>query len=177
MATSWERNRWVAYHDSGSGNDVQPGSCERSGLVKQVERQIVLPVPPSRVWAALSDPEQLSAWFGAKASIELRPRGRARFRWPDGTERAAVVETVDEPRLLVFRWLPFERADRGAARLTGAGRVRISLQPRDGGTLLTVVETGMPAGLDHPRDPGPLSATPPIRGRPPPAPEIRAAMR
>jgi uncharacterized protein YndB with AHSA1/START domain len=116
--------------------------------MNEVEREIILPVSPARVWEALSDPEQLSAWFGAQASMEVRPRGRATFRWPDGTERAAVVETAEEPRLLVFRWLPFERVGQESTRRIAAGRVRIALEPRRGGTLLTVVESGTPAGAD-----------------------------
>src|SRR5918994_88106 len=62
--------------------------------MNEVAREVVLPAPPARVWEALSDPEKLSAWFGAEASIEVRSRGRARFRWPDGTERIAVVESA-----------------------------------------------------------------------------------
>jgi uncharacterized protein YndB with AHSA1/START domain len=123
--------------------------------MSQVEREVVLPAPPARVWEALCDPEQLSTWFGAEASIEARPRGQARFRWPDGTERSAVVETADAPRLLEFRWLPFERAGPGMTRLTTAGRVRITLEPKDGGTLLTVTESGRSAG-PHPQRPGAL---------------------
>lgn len=123
--------------------------------MSQVERQVVLPAPPVRVWEALADPEQLSAWFGAEASIEVRPRGRATFRWPDGTERGAVVESVEEPRLLVFRWLPFERAGRRTTRPLAARRVRITLEPHEGGTLLTVAETAP----SHAPDPPPIGAS------------------
>jgi uncharacterized protein YndB with AHSA1/START domain len=138
--------------------------------LNEVSREVFLPVPPARVWEALSDPEKLSAWFGAEASIEVRSRGRARFRWPDGTERIAVVETVEAPRLLVFRWLPFERMGRGATRPAVPGRVRIALEPRDGGTLLTVVESAPPAGADDPPQPGAPPATTLLLERPQPAP-------
>jgi uncharacterized protein YndB with AHSA1/START domain len=145
--------------------------------MNQVEREVLLPAPPARVWEALSEPEQLSAWFGADASMEVRPRGRARFRWPDGTERAAVVETAEEPRLLVFRWLPFERPNRGEARLTGVGRVRIALEPHDGGTLLSVVESGAPDGADESRERRAQLATPVFQERPLPSLGIRAVTR
>jgi uncharacterized protein YndB with AHSA1/START domain len=144
--------------------------------MNQVEREVLLPASPARVWEALSDPDQLSAWFGADASIDLRPGGRARFRWPDGTERTATVETAEEPRLLVFRWLPFE-LDHGEARLTGVGRVRIALEPHEGGTLLRVTESGAPAGADDSREGGARSAAPVFQERPLPSPAIRAGTR
>jgi uncharacterized protein YndB with AHSA1/START domain len=145
--------------------------------MNEVAREVVLPAPPARVWEALSDPEKLSAWFGAEASIEVRSRGRARFRWPDGTERIAVVETAEAPRLLVFRWLPFERIGRGATRPAVPGRVRIALEPRDGGTLLTVVESAPSAGPDDRSQPGASPGTTLLLERPqpaPPGPPIRA---
>ena len=145
--------------------------------MSEVEREVVLPAPPARVWEALSDPEKLSAWFGAEASIEVRSRGRARFRWPDGTERIAVVETAEAPRLLVFRWLPFERMGRGATRPAVPGRVRITLEPRDGGTLLTVVESAPSAGADDTSQPGASPGTTLLLERPqaaPPGRPIRA---
>lgn len=122
--------------------------------MNEVTRQVVLPAPPARVWEALSDPEKLSWWFGAEVSIEVRSRGRATFRWPDGTERIAVVETAEAPRLLVFRWLPFQRLGRGATRQAVPGRVRIALEPHEGGTLLTVVESTPPTGAIDPSRPG-----------------------
>jgi uncharacterized protein YndB with AHSA1/START domain len=146
-------------------------------MKNQVEREVLLPVPPVRVWEALSDPDQLSAWFGADASMDLRPGGRARFRWPDGTERTAVVETAEEPRLLVFRWLPFERLDHGEARLTGVGRVRIALEPHEAGSLLSVVESGAPTGGVESLGLGVRAAIPVFQERPLPSPEIRAGTR
>jgi uncharacterized protein YndB with AHSA1/START domain len=145
--------------------------------MSEVAREVVLPAPPARVWEALSDPEKLSGWFGAEASIEVRSRGRARFRWPDGTERNAVVETVEAPRLLVFRWLPFERIGRGATRPAVPGRVRIALEPHEGGTLLTVVESAPSAGADDTSQPGASPGTTLLLERPqpaPPGPPIRA---
>jgi uncharacterized protein YndB with AHSA1/START domain len=36
----------------------------------RVEREIVVNAPPDEVWAALTEPEQLSAWFGAVAEAQ-----------------------------------------------------------------------------------------------------------
>lgn len=132
--------------------------------MKRFERQILLSASPTRGWEALTDPDQLSAWFGAEVSIEVRTGGRATFRFPDGSERVGVVETVEPPRVLIFRWLPFHRASGGRTRLTGGGRVRLGLEPSGEGTRLTVVETGLD---DRPELeegwPGPLTSEQPPR--------------
>jgi uncharacterized protein YndB with AHSA1/START domain len=137
------------------------------------ERQVLVPASLTRVWEAFTDPDQLSTWFGAEGSIEARPGGRATFRFPDGSERVAVVETVDPPRLLIFRWLPFHRAGGGRTRHSGGGRVRIRLEPSGDGTRVTVVETGRDrAGLQE-GWPGPLASV----QRPSSGHAIRAGLR
>ncbi|MGH2724420.1 MAG: SRPBCC family protein [Actinomycetota bacterium] len=60
-----------------------------------VERVILLPASPERVWSALTEGRELSAWFGAEVELEARPGGAATFRWPDGRSREATVEEMD----------------------------------------------------------------------------------
>ena len=105
-----------------------------------VQRRVVLPAPPARVWSALTHAGELSAWFGAEVSLDPRPGARASFHWPDGRERGAVLEEVERPSLLSFRWLPFERWVDGATRLVPATRVELRLEPVEGGTMLTLEE-------------------------------------
>src|SRR5215218_10259720 len=79
------------------------------GAVGRVEREALISAPPERVWQALVDQRQVSAWFGSDVVLEARTGGRATFRWPDGRERAAVVELLDPRRRLVLRWSPIVR--------------------------------------------------------------------
>ena len=44
----------------------------------RIERSVELAHPPAKVWAALTTAEGLSAWFGEKATIDLRPEGPLR---------------------------------------------------------------------------------------------------
>ena len=74
-----------------------------------VEREVTVPATPGEVWPAVTQSDEVSAWFGADAQLEVRPGGRGVFRWRDGTERHVVVEDVEPPRRLSFRWLPFQR--------------------------------------------------------------------
>jgi uncharacterized protein YndB with AHSA1/START domain len=104
-----------------------------------VERVILLPASPERVWSSLTEGRELSAWFGAEVEFEARPGGPAIFRWPDGRSREATVEEMDPPRRLSFRWAPFERTG-GGARVVPASRVEFTLEPARAGTLLRLSE-------------------------------------
>jgi uncharacterized protein YndB with AHSA1/START domain len=106
-----------------------------------VQREILLPATPSDVWDALTDGKRLSEWFGAEVEMEPKLGGRARVRWRDGRERGAVIEALETERLLVLRWLPFERDAEGRTRGSPSTKVRFSLSPGEGGTLLAVEET------------------------------------
>jgi uncharacterized protein YndB with AHSA1/START domain len=117
-----------------------------AGRQELVERRVRLPAPPEEVWAEVADPGRLSAWFGARVELDLRPGGRASFRWPDGTERGGVIEGVEPGRLLAFRWAPFERLADGTPVRRPSGRVEVALEPAPGGhTDLVVRETVGPA--------------------------------
>jgi len=105
-----------------------------------IEREVTLPATPREVWPALTEPRELSAWFGAAVDLDVRPGGRGVFRWPDGTERPAVVEAVEPERRLCFRWLPFQRTAAGGTTALPATRVEITLDAVPEGTRVRVVE-------------------------------------
>ncbi|MQA99679.1 MAG: hypothetical protein GEU78_05210 [Actinobacteria bacterium] len=109
-----------------------------------IERQILLPASPAEVWKALTDGDQVSEWFGAEVEMEPRRGGRVRFRFPDGSERGAVIETFETERLFVLRWLPFAQDAEGKTEGRPSTNVRFSLKLSEGGTLL-VVQESLPA--------------------------------
>lgn len=108
--------------------------------VAEVVRSILLPAGVERVWAGLTQGERLSEWFGARVEIEARRGGRASFTWPDGSNRQAVVEVLEPNRLLVLRWLPFERDHSGVTRPRPAGAMRFVVEPQRDGCRLRVME-------------------------------------
>ena len=105
-----------------------------------VEREVTVPATPGEVWPAVTQSDEVSAWFGADAQLEVRPGGRGVFRWRDGTERHVVVEDVEPPRRLSFRWLPFQRTAAGEIVTLPSTRVEILLDEVPGGTRVRVVE-------------------------------------
>jgi uncharacterized protein YndB with AHSA1/START domain len=116
----------------------------------RIERTVQIPRPPSSVWGALTTADALGTWFGDRgATIDLRPGGTAEVRWAGGERVTLRIERVEEPAVFGFTW-----------RITGLPAddprrtyVEFTLEPADGGTRLTVVESGfaqLPADL-HPR--------------------------
>jgi uncharacterized protein YndB with AHSA1/START domain len=97
----------------------------------QVEREVLLDAPPSEVWEALTDAEQLEEWFANDVEFDL-DRGGV-FRWDDGDVRHAVVEDVDAERRLALRWW-----EPGGAE---ESEVVFELEEIPSGTRLVVTET------------------------------------
>jgi uncharacterized protein YndB with AHSA1/START domain len=114
-----------------------------------IRRQVVMPVTPERLWAALTDPDQMVGWFGARVEWQLEPGSPARFHSDDGPDRAGRIEVVRPGRHLRFRWWPNPRGGAAAApevpeagEVTEAEVTEVSyvLEPVPGGTRLTVQE-------------------------------------
>ena len=100
---------------------------------------------PDQVFRALTDPEELMKWWGAKgmltrAHVNLRPGGEYRFEFvsPEGT--AAWVkgqyQVVEPPRRIVKTWFNSKFPD---LRNT----VEFRLEPSPGGTRLTLIHSGL----------------------------------
>jgi len=107
----------------------------------RLERSVDLPASPPKVWDALTDAGMLSEWFGGEVvELDARPGGRFALRTEDGRLRRALVETVEQPRLLVFRWLPIEQLPDGAVEPIPHTAVTIRLDEMPDGTRLTVTE-------------------------------------
>ena len=105
-----------------------------------VRREVVLPVRPEELWPALTEADRLAEWFAPDVRIDARPGGDAVFRWEDGARRA-VIEEVEAPRRLSFRWS--EADGEGQVGRVGHSRVELTLDEVPGGTRLRVVETGI----------------------------------
>lgn len=120
------------------------------GSTDRIERSIVLKAPRSRVWKALSDPAEFGAWFRAELGGETFAPGqtaRGAITHP-GFEHVTLelqVERVEPERVFAYRWHPYaiEPGVDYAAEPTTL--VEFTLEDVDGGTRLTVVESGFDA--------------------------------
>lgn len=66
----------------------------------------VLAQPPERVWRAITDREELQAWFPCGVVADAwEPGAKISFPFPDGgPTMTGTVLDVDEPRLLAYTW-------------------------------------------------------------------------
>jgi uncharacterized protein YndB with AHSA1/START domain len=122
----------------------------------RIEKQIVIRAPLSRVWAALSDSQAFGAWFGAEfegpfvAGTRVMARIRPTTVDPEvakqqepfaGTPFSILVEQVEAPRRLSFRWQPHVDPPASDAKdLTTL--VVFELTEVADGTHLQIVESG-----------------------------------
>jgi uncharacterized protein YndB with AHSA1/START domain len=104
----------------------------------RIERTIEIVHQPAAVWAALTTAEGLGAWFGNRATIDLRPGGAARLEWDGGPTADLRIERVEEPRVFGFTWHVYGLPDDDPRRTY----VEFTLEPDGAGTRLTVVESG-----------------------------------
>ncbi|HWE90773.1 MAG TPA: SRPBCC domain-containing protein [Pseudonocardiaceae bacterium] len=104
----------------------------------RIERTVEIAHPPTKVWAALTTADGLSAWFGNQAGIDLRPGGAAWMKWDGGHSAEMRVERVEEPTVFGFTWRTEQLSEDDPRRTY----VEFTLEPVGAGTRLTVVETG-----------------------------------
>jgi uncharacterized protein YndB with AHSA1/START domain len=60
--------------------------------------------PPARVWAALTDPDQVSRWWHGPARIDLRVGGEYHVDFSQGGSLEGVIVRVQPERLLACVW-------------------------------------------------------------------------
>jgi uncharacterized protein YndB with AHSA1/START domain len=122
----------------------------------RIEQDVYIEAPVARVWQVVTEPRHVGMWFGngEPAEVDLRPGGRIVFDYGEDGKLPAVVEKVDEPSYLSFRW---------AADDTGGQEpdddnstlVEFTLEPEGEGTRLRVVESGFadiaasPEAIEH----------------------------
>jgi uncharacterized protein YndB with AHSA1/START domain len=106
----------------------------------RIEREVLIDASRERVWAVLTEAEHIARWFGDQAEIDLKPGGRAVFGWSEySATHEAVIEEVDPPSFLSYRWTHKADGDTAEGNLT---LVEFTLTEVPTGTLLQVVETG-----------------------------------
>jgi uncharacterized protein YndB with AHSA1/START domain len=115
----------------------------------RIEKKTLLRAPHSRVWRALTDASEFGQWFGAKLEGEFAPgahmRGKIKVKGYDHLTMEMWVEKIEPERLFSYRWHPFAIDPNVDYSKEPTTLVEFTLADADGGTLLTVVETGFDA--------------------------------
>ncbi len=67
------------------------------------DAKITVDAPAFEVFAALTDPERLAAWWGRDAFVEAEEGGRYETTLPTGRLEGTIT-AIDGPRTLTFTW-------------------------------------------------------------------------
>jgi uncharacterized protein YndB with AHSA1/START domain len=114
----------------------------------RIERKILLKAPRARVWRALSDAAEFGDWFGVdfkgKAFVAGKPvQGKVTYPGYEHISMEVQIERMVPDRLLSWRWHPAAIDPAVDYSQEPTTLVVFELEEVDGGTLLTVVESGL----------------------------------
>ncbi len=118
-------------------------------VTDRIEKSVTLAAPRSRVWRAISDARELNKWFGVNLEppfvVGQETSGKISIPNYDHLSMTIWIETLEPETRMAFRWHPNandEGVDYSTEPMT---LVTFTLSDVDGGTRLTVVETGFDA--------------------------------
>jgi uncharacterized protein YndB with AHSA1/START domain len=113
----------------------------------RIKKEIVLKAPRSRVWRAISDPEEFGAWFKVDLSGVTFEAGKAvtgKMTYPgyEGMPFEIVIDRIEPPRLFSFRWHPYAIDPAKEYSDEPMTAIEFVLDEVPDGTRLAVIESG-----------------------------------
>lgn len=102
-------------------------------------KTVALPVSPDEAFALITDPERLRRWQTVSAVVDLRAGGQYRWTITPGHVAAGTYRELEPGKRIVFGWGWEGNEDLGPDGST----VTVTLEPADGGTLVTLVHEGL----------------------------------
>lgn len=123
----------------------------------RIEKEVFLRAPQAKVWHAISDAREFGNWFGMELDGEFKAGARmtgrikptqadavvAEMQKPHaGKPVSLIVERVEPMSIFAYRWHPFAIDPNVDYSNEPATLVTFTLEPRQDGTLLRVVESG-----------------------------------
>lgn len=114
----------------------------------RIERRVVIGASRSRVWHALADAGTFGDWFGVnfkgKSFVAGKPlQGKITYPGYEHLTMEVVIERIEPEKLLSWRWHPAAIDPKIDYSQEPTTLVVFELQEAEGGTLLTVVESGL----------------------------------
>ncbi|PSK96291.1 uncharacterized protein YndB with AHSA1/START domain [Murinocardiopsis flavida] len=116
-------------------------------LPDRLDHEIVVAAPVHRVWAALTEGDQVARWYAFDgAEITARDGGSLVFRWAEHGDFHGRVVAVEPEAFFSYRLAAFPGA---APAPSGSTLVEFTLLPKGSGVRLRVEESGI-RDLDMP---------------------------
>ena len=114
----------------------------------RIERKVLIKAPRARVWRALSDAGEFGDWFGVNFKGKRFVAGKhvqGKITYPgyEHLDMDVLIERIVPEQLLSWRWHPAAIDPKVDYSQEPTTLVVFELQEVDGGTMLTVVESGL----------------------------------
>lgn len=110
-----------------------------------VRRTVTIAAAPEKVWAAVTQPELITQWFGQTARLDRLELGaEGEFGFEGYGTFPVRIEELDAPHAITYRWGNDNATSTKSLAADNSTVFRFTLEPVDGGaaTRLTVVESG-----------------------------------
>lgn len=145
-------NSWVALSQASEHHGVMtdnPASAVDETTFS-VRRTITIAAPIESVWAAVTEAQHISKWFGEAALNGSGVGALGTLSWDDYGTIPIRVEAMDAPTLVSYRWGNDDASGVLADQIDDDHSTvfTFTLEPIETGTRLTVVETGFETTSD-----------------------------
>ncbi len=111
-----------------------------------IDKDIVIEAPVSRVWRAITDADEFSAWFGVKLespfAVGAEMQGMMTNPKYAHIRLKLTVETIEPETRFAYRWLPYALDPEVDYSKETPTTVTFHLSPTEAGTHLRVTECG-----------------------------------
>jgi len=109
-----------------------------------IRRTIRIAARVDKVWQAVTEPAHISRWFGSTVLHGAGVGATGTMTFPDYGSIPLRVEECDEPHVITYCWGNDDAQDARPEVLDPATSTvfTFTLEPVDGGTQLTVIESG-----------------------------------
>lgn len=114
----------------------------------RIERKVLIKATRSRVWRALSDAGEFGDWFGVNFKGKTfiagkHVQGKITYPGYEHLDMDVLIERIVPEQLLSWRWHPAAIDPKVDYSQEPTTLVVFELQEFDGGTMLTVIESGL----------------------------------
>ncbi len=114
----------------------------------RIERKVLINAPRARVWRALSDAGEFGDWFGVNFKGKTFVAGKhiqGKITYPgyEHLNMDVLIERIVPEQLLSWRWHPAAIDPKVDYSQEPTTLVVFELREAEGGTMLTVVESGL----------------------------------
>jgi len=112
----------------------------------RIEKNVVLQAPRSRVWRAISNAKEFGEWFGIKLEGAFGEgttvRGKLTNPGYDHLTLEMQIERIEPEKYFAYRWHPYAIDPKVDYSKEPTTLVEFRLEETNGGTSLTIVESG-----------------------------------